>query len=333
MPIVDVTYYSNSADYSNEPNVGAVRPASLSVTLADLARYSVANGSFAGRPLSPKGQAFYWDLVRMALEQRGCSFLASADYLDAEPSFKAAISFYLGMIAACAVAEKVYGIPTGQRWGSSLRRLFHLGDRAYVDHAPRDGEHPDFIGVDAHGTPVMLLEAKGTVGSWVSNGTVEKAKDRQLGVVKSITVNGVRANMDNVARHVITSSFAKDSSGNHVLRYCDIDPEPDEKAGVAMALDLDAAMASYYSNVIWILDSSGTGQEVLGGRRYRTADVSGTTVGLQEDVFNALGDSGDGQFETVMRLMAESREAARGFDSALSVGPDGIMVRLGEGAR
>lgn len=210
MPKVSVHRFATLSDYQQHNGGGGVQIDVVDCSRADLKRYSLQNGSFDGHVIhSRSGKRFYQSIPRFALAYDPAlnSYVMTDDYRYAEPSYKAAVSFYLGMIGVRVVFEKLMG-------GSKLGRiLLHAGNRKQFVLKSRSGrQKPDFIALDENGDPYALFEGKGSSDGGVKRHQIERGKD-QVEDVFSVTLSGacgmpgvMKQGVD-LERHVVASGF------------------------------------------------------------------------------------------------------------------------------
>lgn len=160
MPIVSVRRFTSLSDYQRHNGRGGVQ-VDVDCSVPDLARYSLYNGSYAGHVIrSSSGRRFYRSIPRFALayDRALDSYVMRDDYRFAESSYKATVSFFLGMIGVRVVFEKLMG---GSKPG---RFLLHAGNRKQFVLKTSGMQKPDFIAVDENGDPYALFEGGGVNG-------------------------------------------------------------------------------------------------------------------------------------------------------------------------
>lgn len=239
----------------------------LDITMADLCRYAINIGGLSNYTVSPIGTIFYQSLVEMALVE-GTGFTIGDDYKYSEKSIKNSISFFMGMIAAKAISEKVYHVPY----------LFHLNDDQ-ISYTTAGG-CPDFFGLE-NGLNPILMEAKGTTDRRPKPLAITKA-DSQLNDINRIEVAGWPTVYTTFKKSIVTSCFENDQ-----LVYYDIDPNKKGDSTLVIK-DIDKAMLVYYSNIIKMISTSSVDSMTLDGLKYITFSVHQHYIGLREDVYEVL---------------------------------------------
>ena len=208
MPIVSVRRFTSLSDYQRHNGRGGVQ-VDVDCSVPDLARYSLYNGSYAGHVIrSSSGRRFYRSIPRFALayDRALDSYVMRDDYRFAESSYKATVSFFLGMIGVRVVFEKLMG---GSKPG---RFLLHAGNRKQFVLKTSGMQKPDFIAVDENGDPYALFEGKGSSDSGVKSYQIEHGKE-QVEDVLSVTLTGARGVSGvmkqgvDLERHVVASGF------------------------------------------------------------------------------------------------------------------------------
>lgn len=237
------------------------------ITMADLCRYAISIGGLSYYTVSPIGTRFYQSLVEMALVE-GTGFTIGDDYKYSEKSIKNSISFFMGMIAAKAVSDKVYHVPY----------LFHLNDEQ-ISYTTAGG-CPDFFGLENGANPI-LMEAKGTTGSRPKHSAIIKA-DTQLNDVNRIVVDGWPTVYTTFKKSIVVSCFENDQ-----LVYHDIDPN--QKGDVSLVIkDIDMAIWVYYGNIIKMISANSVDSTTLEGLKYVTFHANQHYIGLREDIYEVL---------------------------------------------
>ncbi|MDD7369422.1 MAG: hypothetical protein PUG40_05325 [Berryella intestinalis] len=339
---VCVYQYNSEIDYAKRKAADAQ---DISLSIADIIRYSVANASFKGRAgKSLGGFLFYAAPVIAALEPAKNArdrFGMSGIYEFAEGSFKASISFQLGMVAAHAVFEKLL---SGNRGGCLL---LHGKDSNSVKIYSDSEESPDFVGVDIHG-PYALLEAKGSSKARVGCDKVDHAKE-QLdidGIVYSSGMSTRYVPSAQLSKHVVTSAFEPLSQRkDKILYFSDIDPKGEGDS--VIHLDMQKAIANYYATVMNALrsDEYTVDSEEVCGFEYKIIRLgTRTKIGLMERLYQPLLDIShnlggyvrESSVEELFGLLREYGPRAselRSEDAGernLSLGPDGLLVEIDE---
>lgn len=327
MTKVDYFTYTNFQAYASGRGK---KESSLSVSHADLLRHSISMGRYTGHPISFFGWLSYYSTIAAALKSRHGHYQISPFYEKEETSFKAGISFRLGMLAAYIVSEQVYGaVP-----------LYHLNDRL-LNVYPQGGVHPDFFApTSKYGS--MLVEAKGTALSRVASGKVGHAVN-QLNAIRTVSYNS-QPPAPPATRRVICSSFSRNGNDTY-LEYHDVDPVAD--GDIELSFDINEATTLYYWPWMQILSSSSSGihQEcTYNGLKYKVCDLMpGAKVGIEEGLFRVLFQKDGKPSKTVryndVREKLESiaisplqnnqlKRAGEARGLAVSQGLDGVLVEL-----
>lgn len=259
----------------------------ITISSSDFVKYAYTLGNFNGYKPSNEGKKFYQSLIDMALKEdaKKTYTYISNDYSHAEQSIKGAISFFMGMIAAKAVADKKYNVDT----------LFHLKDE-YIEYKSKGNRHPDFFGVSESGE-AFLFEAKGASSNRKISDKIASAKD-QLSAVSYVQFTDrfycsqehqkkkyqlLTGQITTLNRHAVVSV----PSSDQVLHYYDIDPE--EEGGEPLSIDADAAVRDYYGDIMKLLrtetmdpceSASGIGCTVVRIGHFR--------IGLRSDIWEIL---------------------------------------------
>ena len=260
--ITIISYDSCDKFKTNSPR--GVKP--LSLTMQELISYAISAGGFSNRAVGEKGQAFYAALVEMALNE-GTTFTIGSDYKQSETSIKTSISFFMGMIAAKAVADKKYGI----------KYLYHLKDPRICFSTT--GKTPDFFGL-INGTDAGLFEAKGTTGKKPQNKIVEGAKN-QLNAIKSVELVSSTTSCTKhttFSKHIIASCF----NNKDEWTYLDIDPN--ETGDTELTINIDHAIILYYQNIMSLLGKKCTTEQATKQTTEQTTEqTTGLTIIVDEN--------------------------------------------------
>lgn len=262
MAFITLYTYNNVYDYSVDHHAAAYN---LVVSEIDLIQYAVSAGGFSNRHVSPAGTQFYTWLIRMALTE-GNTFTINDDYSFAETSIKNTLSFFMGMVAAKAIAERLYHIPY----------LFHLKDPQIEFQT--QGRIPDFFGL-ANGVEPTLLEAKGTTMRKPSNTVIQSAKD-QLADIVEIEAVGLGVYHD-FYRHVVASGFY-----DNTLTYYDIDPQPEGSRKILF--NIDKAMVSYYQHIIGLLSYGTPKRMSYNNEQYLYTEIGDIKIGLSASIYSYM---------------------------------------------
>lgn len=262
---IEIKNYNNYNDFKTN-NISSNN--NYNFTIPELISYAVSAGGFSNRTVGPRGQVFYESLVQMALID-GTNFSIGEDYKHSEESIKTSISFFMGMIAAKAVADKKYNI----------KYLFHLKDPQICFST--SGKKPDFFGLQ-NGTDPILFEAKGTFKKRPTNKTVNDAKT-QLDSISSIELDGWPYEYNTFSKHVIASCF-----NNDILTYLDIDPNG--IGDTKLTVYIDNAIILYYRNIMNLLLTKQTKNQIIKDNTYIVTELGNYKIGLNKEVFNKLSE-------------------------------------------
>ena len=252
----------------------------------------------------------------MALIENDDKFYMSSDYSSSEPSIKSAISYFIGMLSAYAIAEKEYKIPY----------LYHLKDPVISRIVNPSKYFPDFFGL-GYGSinDAYLIEAKGSWKDSISNESIFKAK-KQLKSIGQLIFNDSSGNYHYITRfrRHITGSYFQDDE----LKFCDVDPE--SVGNLEYYFDANLAIQAYYQNIMLLLQSGESHVRVVNGIKYHLVDFEGYTVGLNEFVFNKLQNRSEitGLYDSIYRRVVETYDSNIEFlkEESISLGRDGIIV-------
>ena len=321
-----IQFYQCSSKSTYETNTSS-RTGSLNVTMKDLKRYAVSVGGFHTWPVSALGVRFYEALLEMTVTE-GTQFSIRDDYRKAESSIKTALSFFMGMIAAKAMAEKEYRIPY----------LFHLKDPAL--HAVTSGKTPDFFGLK-NGKTALLMESKGTVRSRPSKEVINHAKD-QLDAVGSVEVTIGKTKKTylkgNLEGHVIASGFQKNN-----MTYYDVDPEP--KGENTLKINLDREIVEYYRPVMMILQAHPTQTQFFGNEPFMIAETKSGQLGLRQEIYELFTGrnfcfskkpnraekkaypQAEGLYQRLAEIAGRYRPMVDYMQPEISMGLDGILLK------
>ncbi|MBZ2095723.1 hypothetical protein [Streptococcus oralis] len=311
--MVNVYFYRSVQDYHN--NVKSHN--TINYSKKDFIRYLINAGRFRKQRISFNGIRFYLNLVRMALAENNGKFYITSDFSNSESSIKTAISYFIGILSAYAIADKHYNIPY----------LFHLKDPIITNITRYKGYNniPDFFGFKngSNNSPV-LLEAKGTVKSKLGKDVISNAK-KQLNAINSINfiTSNASHTISTFERHITGSYFKKGE-----LHFCDIDPK--YTGDLVYNFDANLAIQAYYQNIMLLLQSGESHVRVVNGIKYHLVDFEGYTVGLNEFVFNKLQNRSEitGLYDSIYRRVVETYDSNIEFlkEESISLGRDGIIV-------
>lgn len=321
--MVDVLFYNTVDKYIDKKfNIKKTFPLSKK----DFIRYLINAGGFRNKGVSFNGHRFYFHLVNMALTESNQKFYMTSDYSNSETSIKSAISYFIGILSAYAIAEKEYKIPY----------LYHLKDPVISRVVNTTKYFPDFFGL-GYGSinNAYLIEAKGSVKNSIDKRTITKAK-KQVNSIGQLTFTESSGNYHYITwfkRHITGSYFQDDE-----LKFCDVDPEFD--GDLEYYLDANVAILRYYKNIMELLTSSKKKIEVkrIEEVEYSIVDFEGYQVGINTGIFNLLRDY-SGYFydlpddcdlynsitETSM-FGYENTPVSLRENNSISLGRDGIIV-------
>lgn len=343
MPTVPVYRYASVEDYKKQRSIGGSY-VSVNCSVADLVRYSLDNGHFEGHVVtSAQGQSFYRSIPRFALAADVAwePFWMTADYRHAEPSYKGAVSFYLGMIGARLVFDKFLG------GAKPNYQLLHAGDSKHFIFTPSrgagkqsSGKRPDYVAIDDQGVPYALVGAKGTSGARLAHERVNHAKTQlNLDSVTTLTGTGhplcTRQGAE-LEKRVVASSFTSGvapKGGSWEL--CDVDPEG---AGEGqLTIQLDRAIYAHYSPMVqWLLKGEVTKVSINDVVCDIVEISDGVSVGLPKDLRKVIRDQETvGVRDDCFRRVSDFFDSMEGFQGLsegekVSMGGDGVVVVLSD---
>lgn len=295
VPTVSIRRFASFSDYERHNGRGGLQ-VNVECSVADLARYSLHNGSYAGHIIrSRSGRMFYRSIPRFALAYDCAldSYVMRDDYRFAESSYKAAVSFFLGMIGVRVVFEKLMG---GSKPG---RFLFHAGNRKQFVLKSRSGmQKPDFIAVDENGDPYALFEGKGSSDSGLKTHQIEHGKE-QVEDVFSVMLNGacgvpgkIKQGVD-LKKHVVASCFSSHSGiGGSVWSLCDVDPSGEGLGD--LVVDFDGAVYDHYAPIVSILADEDVDIVTVNGVECELVKVEdGVAIGLVQGLRDVICEIAD----------------------------------------
>lgn len=321
--MIDVFFYKTVDAFSNKKvNIKRTIP----YTKKDFIRYLINAGGFRNKGVSLNGQRFYFHLVNMALTEKNKKFYITSDYSNSETSIKSAISYFIGILSAYAIAEKEYKIPY----------LYHLKDPAISRIVNTTKHFPDFFGL-GYGSinNAYLIEAKGSVKSSIDKKTITKAKE-QVNSIGKLTFKESSGNSHYITRfkrHITASYFQNDE-----LKFCDVDPNFD--GDLEYNLDANVAILRYYKNIMELLVYSNKKIEVkkINEVEYSLVDFEGYQIGINTSIFNLLKEySGNVNnlpedcklYNSITEISMDSYEKSSTSlreNKEISLGRDGIIV-------
>lgn len=163
---------------SAKPTSGT-KAGKVKISVADLLAYAASVGDasvLSGGPGRPALEIIWRQaMLESSLEVHSGHFKKSSSYTRLDASEKTAVSYFLGMVQAAVMADKLLGVPTVAHVDTVLNIL--------NGRVPKKSR-PDLIGYTArsfaHGAGRVLLEAKGR-----THGYDQKAVTHALGQVKT----------------------------------------------------------------------------------------------------------------------------------------------------
>ena len=320
--MIDVLFYNTVNNYiGKKVNIKKTIPLSKK----DFIRYLINAGGFRNKGVSFSGQRFYFHLVNMALTESNQKFYITGDYSNPETSIKSAISYFIGILSAYAIAEKEYKIPY----------LYHLKDPAISRVVNTTKYFPDFFGL-GYGSinNAYLIEAKGSVKNSIDKRTITKAK-KQVNSIGQLTFKESSGNYHYITRFErhITGSYFQDDE----LKFCDVDPEYDGE--LEYFLDANVAILRYYKNIIELLSSNNKKIEIknLNGIEYTLVEFEGYQIGINKEIFYLLEEYSNYNYElpddcdlynSISKISMNSYEETflLNKEDSISLGRDGIIV-------
>lgn len=320
--MIDVLFYNTVNNYINKKvNIKKTIPLSKK----DFIRYLINAGGFRNKGVSFSGQRFYFHLVNMALTESNQKFYITGDYSNSETSIKSAISYFIGILSAYAIAEKEYKIPY----------LYHLKDPAISRVVNTTKYFPDFFGL-GYGSinNAYLIEAKGSVKNSIDKRTITKAKKQvnSIGQLRFKESSGNYHYITRFERHITGSYFQDDE-----LKFCDVDPEYDGE--LEYSLDANVAILRYYKNIIELLSSNNKKIEIknLNGIEYTLVEFEGYQIGINKEIFYLLEEYSNYNYElpddcdlynSISKISMNSYEETflLNKEDSISLGRDGIIV-------
>ena len=102
---VSYDYFNNKRDYPKWPDYR--RKCHLDISKRDFLKYAILNGRYNNNIMSGTAQTFYSSICQMAVKKDRGFWTLSDDYKYAEDTYKAAISFAMGMLATRVIANKI----------------------------------------------------------------------------------------------------------------------------------------------------------------------------------------------------------------------------------
>jgi hypothetical protein len=229
----------------------------------------------------------------------------SSLYADLDPSEKSGVSYFMGMLAAKVLGQRLLDVP----W------LFHVSMIRAIGGAValRGRSQPDLVGLRKNGNWVVA-EAKGrTLGYSSSAMATAKSQTRQLR-----RVNGAYPSLRVAVQSYFTPRMQWDLE----------DPAEYDDHASDMEFDLGRAFDSYYSGAI---ASTQQGAELrpIGDRAFvaRTIDEIGVTVAIERETRERIISRTLLERTRVPRV--EVQETLQP-DGGFVVFPDGLAIALDE---
>lgn len=340
-PYLKLESYDKVDDYKTKTLSTKTMKKTLKISRNELKRYALMLGTYGGHMVSAAGKSFYMSVIDFALKQTGdrndCYYYMSEDYACAEPTFKTMISFFIGMAAAKAVAERKYKIPL----------LFHLSDKQGVTYQTKTGKSaPDFWGLrmdKALGIHVpYLFEAKGhSTNQYVDCATVKKAKD-QLENISSVTVHGIGSTGTmsfrgkKIKKQIVTSSF-EEANKQQYRKWivCDIDPE-ESTGNNELKLDVNKETKAYYDQIFSAMKGCDQAHlsvsdrfktEKIGKQSYILKEYNGEAFGIQKEIYEIIdafdrNGATEGLYSEIQPILKKNK---RVNTDTCSIGRDGVI--------
>lgn len=239
------------------------------------------------------------------LRQRGVRVDRSSLYDSLDPTEKGATSYFLGMAMAKLFAAELFDTP----W------LFHVSQAtsggASIAFQRGSKSQPDLIG-QSSGGDWIVVEAKGRTNGLDSK-ALTKAK-LQTSMIR--TINGVAPSL-----RVALQVYFDDQ-----LRVRIDDPSDPKPEALEVQLDLDSALARYYSVATAITAKNPTRERVR-DREFvtRIDDDSGVTIGLQASILESVAA---GKFQQIREDSRRVNDRVTEVGERATIYPDGLFVRL-----
>jgi len=236
------------------------------------------------------------------LRQNSDFIVKSSLYDTLDPTEKGAASYFVGMMAAKILSERLLKIP----WLFHLSMFRSMGGVAVL----YDKSEPDLIGLNTRGEWVVV-EAKGRSHGYSDSAMVTaKRQTRQLRMI-----NGSYP----VLRVGIQSYFSPK------LSFVIIDPEEFDENARDIEFNLNSALRMYYSAAIsWTHGSAET--RSVDNRKFlvKSNDDVGITVGLDIDIKERF----DANKPIYTIEKSKQVEGTESFDNNFTVFPDGLAIGL-----
>lgn len=230
-------------------------------------------------------------------------FERSTLYQDLDPSEKGAASYFLGMVAAKILCDRLLDTP----WMLHLSMFQAAGGSVVL----KGKSQPDLIGIDRVGR-WTVAEAKGRSNN-LSPAAMRKAKDQ------TSRLRNINGSLPKV-RVAVQAYFAPQ------LSFAIDDPEEIDEAPVDVIVSENDAIRQYYSYPLEAARNP-TRRETVLNRQFDMTDISevGVSIGLSSEVREALESDAPVSF-AILRDRVPQREY--GDDRGLAIFSDGIAIEL-----
>ena len=239
------------------------------------------------------------------LRTHGALFRRSSLYNAQDPSEKSGTSYFLGMMAAKLIAERLLDTP----WLMHVSMFTSSGGTVRL----HGNSEPDLIGIRRNGDWIVM-EAKGRSGRF-SSVAMAKAKTQTRQLRK---INGQFP----ILRVGVQAHFSPN------LCFSIEDPEEYEEDARDFSGDLELATRRYYSSILLATTSSSETRNIA-GREFQTRHLEeiGVTVGIERKIREIL--SGDNAVELQLRqILEDSKETLGAEEEGTSVFGDGVLIEL-----
>lgn len=305
MPIVKYKYYDSVNNYASN----IFNDSNLLIYKDELKAAALRIGYFSNSPSSWHAANFYCSAIDYAMDD---NIVSTNDYLHAETSIKASLSFLVGMSTTILTAEKQFGV-----------ELFHLKDPivASRNNLRSNGKHPDFVGFTRFPDmkPTHLFEAKGSLsrlpsglGNLANPIGISKA-EQQLKSVDIIYRN----------RRYINSSLSKqvvaaETRGAMIIH--NIDPDSSLPEVKSIQIDDEMLLGQKYTNILNLISSNENIYEIqTNSTNLIGVMVNQNFIGMQR-----------GQLETLINdLSADSSVIDSGAEVRSGVSNNKSLRKLG----
>ncbi len=237
------------------------------------------------------------------LKQQGGRYAKSGLFEKLDPTEKAAISYFFGMLAGKILAEKRLDVP----W------LFHLSSlpNGAATLAGTSKSSPDSVGLNASGKWIVL-ESKGRSNRFdLAAATAAKKQTRRLR-----KINGDFP----VLRAAVQSYFSK------ALKFQINDPEEFDSDAPDFSLDLGLALRNYYGPICTLVNS-GSVKRSLDGRDFLFHELEELNVSVGVDARILETFNSNRSMSEVQQILKQST-VVKGDN--LSAFADGTSIFLGK---